>query len=156
MASSASEGVYACEFIERHCRITKGAHAGELVRLLPWQRDLIRDLFALQHGRRRYRRAYVQMPRKNGKTFLMACVGLYEAVGTSRHAPQYGSILRRAADGARPRPRDATSSPLSRRHPRKMAEQRPQNRVSTDSTSNLPAGNANAKMRPCEIAANTS
>jgi phage terminase large subunit-like protein len=80
MASIASEGAYVCEFIERHCRITKGAHAGELVRLLPWQRDLIRDLFAFQRGRRRYRRAYVQMPRKNGKTFLMACVGLYEAV----------------------------------------------------------------------------
>src|SRR5688572_3153453 len=80
MASSASEGVYVAEFIERHCRITKGAHAGELVRLLQWQRDLIRDLFALKRGRRRYRRAYVQMPRKNGKTFLMACIGLYEAV----------------------------------------------------------------------------
>ncbi len=31
-------------------------------------------------GKRRYRRAYIQMPRKNGKTFLMACVSLYEAL----------------------------------------------------------------------------
>jgi phage terminase large subunit-like protein len=79
MRSAVSEGSYVVEFIERHCRITKGAHAGELTRLLPWQRDLIRELFALDAGRRRYRRAYVQMPRKNGKTFLMACVALYEA-----------------------------------------------------------------------------
>jgi phage terminase large subunit-like protein len=77
---SSSEGVYVAEFVERHCRITKGTHAGELVRLLPWQRDLIGDLFALERGRRCYRRAYIQMPRKNGKTFLMACVALYEAV----------------------------------------------------------------------------
>jgi phage terminase large subunit-like protein len=80
MGSIASEGVYVCEFIEGHCRITKGSHAGELVRLLPWQQDLIGDLFALQRGRRRNRRAYVQLGRKNGKTFLMACVALYEAV----------------------------------------------------------------------------
>jgi phage terminase large subunit-like protein len=80
MRSAASEGSYVCEFIERHCRITKGTMAGQLVRLLPWQRRLIGDLFTLEHGSRRYRRAYVQMPRKNGKTYLMACVALYEAV----------------------------------------------------------------------------
>jgi phage terminase large subunit-like protein len=76
MRSIASEGVYVCEFIEAHCRITRGAHAGELVRLLSWERELIGDLFVLQHGRRRYRRAYVQLGRKNGKTFLTACVAL--------------------------------------------------------------------------------
>jgi phage terminase large subunit-like protein len=79
MRSVASEGPYVCEFIERHCRITKGENAGQLVVLLPWQRDLIDDLFALVGGSRRYRRAYVQMARKDGKTFLMACVSVYEA-----------------------------------------------------------------------------
>jgi phage terminase large subunit-like protein len=80
MRSVASEGSFVCQFIERHCRITKGPRAGKLVQLIPWQRALIRELFALEGGSRRYRRAYVQMPRKNGKTFLMACVALYEAV----------------------------------------------------------------------------
>jgi len=78
---SAGEGPYVIEFIQAHCRLTKGERAGQLVKLLPWQRDLITDLFAhTAEGVRRYRRAYVQMARKNGKTFLMACVALYEAV----------------------------------------------------------------------------
>jgi phage terminase large subunit-like protein len=80
MRSAASEGPYVIEFIERHCRITKGEAAGRLVKLISWQRDLVTDLFALSGGSRRYRRGYVQMPRKNGKTFLLACVALYEAV----------------------------------------------------------------------------
>ena len=80
MRSAASEGPFVIEFIERHCRITKGEAAGRLVKLVSWQRDLITDLFALSDGSRRYRRGYVQMPRKNGKTFLLACVALYEAV----------------------------------------------------------------------------
>lgn len=50
------------------------------MKLVQWQKDLIRDLFALAVGVRLYRRAYVQMPRKNGKTFLLACIAIYEAV----------------------------------------------------------------------------
>ncbi|HYZ13763.1 MAG TPA: terminase large subunit [Actinomycetota bacterium] len=78
--NATSEGAFVIEFIERHCCLTKGTRAGERVHLLQWQKDLITDLFALDVSRRRYRRAYVQMARKNGKTFLMACVALYEAV----------------------------------------------------------------------------
>jgi phage terminase large subunit-like protein len=80
MRSAASEGPYVIEFIEHHCRITKGKAAGRLVELISWQKELITDLFALSAGSRRNRRGYVQMPRKNGKTFLLACVALYEAV----------------------------------------------------------------------------
>jgi phage terminase large subunit-like protein len=76
-----TEGPYVADFIEKHCRITKGERAGSLVRLEPFQRELLDALFELRpDGRRRYRRAYVQMARKNGKTFLIACVSLYEAV----------------------------------------------------------------------------
>jgi phage terminase large subunit-like protein len=75
-----SEGSFVIEFIERSCRITKGKLAGQLVKLVQWQRDLIQDLFTLQDGVRRYRRAYIQMGRKNGKTFLLACIAIYEAV----------------------------------------------------------------------------
>jgi phage terminase large subunit-like protein len=75
-----SEGSFVNEFIERSCRITKGKQAGQLVKLVQWQKDLITDLFALQDGVRRYRRAYIQMARKNGKTFLLACIAVYEAV----------------------------------------------------------------------------
>jgi phage terminase large subunit-like protein len=80
-SAARSEGRYVVSFVERHCRLTKGARAGELVKLLPWQKDLIRDLFELgPDDRRRYRRAYIQLGRKNGKTALAAWVALYEAV----------------------------------------------------------------------------
>jgi phage terminase large subunit-like protein len=49
--------------------------------LLDFQKQLIRDLFTLTaDGLRRYRQALVMMPRKNGKTFLLACLALYDAV----------------------------------------------------------------------------
>lgn len=77
----ASEGPFVAEFIETHCRITRGDATGQLMQLLPFQRDLLDEVFALRDdGKRRYRRAYVQVARKNGKTSLWAAVSLYEAV----------------------------------------------------------------------------
>lgn len=78
--STTSEGPYVVQFIESHCRITKGGQAGQLIKLIDWQKDLITDLFALQGGVRRYRRAYIQLGRKNGKTVLLACCAIYAAV----------------------------------------------------------------------------
>jgi phage terminase large subunit-like protein len=76
-----TEGSYVRDFVEAHCRITRGEGTGELVKLVPFQRRLIDDLFELgDDGRRRYRQALVQMPRKNSKTFLSACLALYDAV----------------------------------------------------------------------------
>jgi phage terminase large subunit-like protein len=77
----ATEGSFVTEFVQGHSRITRGPHAGELVQLLPFQRELIDDLFGLRgDGLRQHRQALVMMPRKNGKTFLVACLALYEAV----------------------------------------------------------------------------
>jgi phage terminase large subunit-like protein len=64
-------------FVESFCRLVKGKQARQRVRLRPFQREIIEGLF----GVRRPRRAYVQMPRKNGKSFLAACIGLYALVG---------------------------------------------------------------------------
>ena len=55
------QGSFVIEFIERHCRITKGKAAGQLVKLVavaegPHQRPV-----RARAGVRRYRRAYVQM-----------------------------------------------------------------------------------------------
>jgi phage terminase large subunit-like protein len=80
LAARKTEGSFVAEFIQQHCRLTRGDRAGQLVRLEPFQRELLDDLFELRAGTRRYRRAYVQLPRKNGKTFLLACVSLYEAL----------------------------------------------------------------------------
>lgn len=86
MAARKSEAAFVIDFIESFCRVTVGERSGELVDLLPFQRELIEGLYALDDDddRRRYRQAYIQMPRKNGKTFLLACLSLYEAA-TGEH-----------------------------------------------------------------------
>lgn len=52
---------------------------GEPLILLPWQEKIIRDLFGTlnEDGLRKYRTAYVEIPRKNGKTKLAAAIALY-------------------------------------------------------------------------------
>jgi phage terminase large subunit-like protein len=73
-----TDGPLVCDFIESFLRITKGSHAGETLRLRPWQHDLIGDLFELRpDGRRRYRRGLIGMPRKNGKSALASGLALY-------------------------------------------------------------------------------
>lgn len=73
-----SEGRHVIEFIEAFCRPSKTE--GPL-QLRPWQRELIDDLFVLDdRGRRQHRRAYIGMPRKNGKSTLGAALALYGLV----------------------------------------------------------------------------
>lgn len=67
-------------FFERLLVHTKGDWAGGAFKLQPWQRDeIIRPLFGWKRpdGTRRYRRAYVEIPRKNGKSTLCAGIALY-------------------------------------------------------------------------------
>lgn len=56
------------------------AARGETLRLLGWQAFLIVNIGGWRHmvtGLRRFRTAYVEVPRKNGKSTLLAGVGLY-------------------------------------------------------------------------------
>jgi phage terminase large subunit-like protein len=66
-------------FIEKHCRHHKGEWAGRPFILAPWQREIVRAIFGWRRddGTRRYRTAYVEIPRKNGKTELAAAISLY-------------------------------------------------------------------------------
>lgn len=65
-------------FIE-NLRHTKGKWAGEPFWLLPWQEQIIRDMFGVvrEDGARQFRTAYVEIPKKNGKSELAAAVALY-------------------------------------------------------------------------------
>jgi phage terminase large subunit-like protein len=70
----------ACEFFVRYLRHQKGELAGQPLALAAWQlEEIVRPLFGWKRrdGTRRYRTAYVEIPRKNGKTTLAAGVGLY-------------------------------------------------------------------------------
>lgn len=58
---------------------SKGEWAGQSFLLEPWQQFLLWDLFGWKRadGLRRFRVAYVECPRKNGKTTILAAIGLY-------------------------------------------------------------------------------
>ena len=68
----------AVKFIE-NLRHTKGKWAGTRFWLLPWQEQLIRDIFGVvkPDGNRQFRTAFVEIPKKNGKSELAAAVALY-------------------------------------------------------------------------------
>ncbi|MGM0582936.1 MAG: terminase large subunit [Bacteroidota bacterium] len=57
----------------------KGELAGQPITLELWQKFIVGSLFGWKRedGTRKYREAYVQVARKNGKTTLMAPIGLY-------------------------------------------------------------------------------
>lgn len=78
------DGRFVAEFVEQHCRVTKesvGGHAGSLLRLRPWQRNLCAAVFARRpDGRYRHRQALIGLPRKNGKSALGSSFGLYGLV----------------------------------------------------------------------------
>lgn len=70
----------AVEFFTRWLKHQKGEYAGRPLTLDDWQAEkIIRPLFGWRrkNGMRKYRTAYVEIPRKNGKTTLAAGVGLY-------------------------------------------------------------------------------
>lgn len=77
-AAPKPEGEVVAEFIESFCRLSKGDGAGELIRLRPWQREILNEIFAhREDGRRKYRRGLLLMPRKNGKSLVSAGIALY-------------------------------------------------------------------------------
>ena len=74
----------ACAWFPEHCSHSKGEFAGTPFDLLDYQTLLIlRPLFGWLHakgdqaGTRRFRKAYLQIPKKNGKTQLIAGLALY-------------------------------------------------------------------------------
>ncbi|MDO4659789.1 terminase large subunit [Streptococcus sp.] len=68
----------AVTFIQNLCH-TKGRWAGQKFLLLPWQEQIVRDLFGIvkKDGNRQFLTAYVEIPKKNGKSELAAAIALY-------------------------------------------------------------------------------
>jgi len=67
-------------FCSTFCCHSKGQWAGSPFELLRWQRDdLVWPLFGWMRadGSRRYRRAYIEVAKKNGKSALVSALGLY-------------------------------------------------------------------------------
>ncbi len=66
-------------FIETFCTHTKGELTGTPLLLEDWQKKIIGDLFGWkqENGLRKYRTAFIEVGRKNGKSTLCAAIGLY-------------------------------------------------------------------------------
>ena len=79
-------------FIEK-LRITSGMHAGRPFKLRPWQKKIIRAIYAKP---RTVRQVLVTVPRKNGKTQLAAALALCHLCGPE--AKPRGQVVSAAAD----------------------------------------------------------
>ena len=76
---------------------TKGKLAGTQFKPEPWQQFIIAMIYGWRrndNGTRRFRRAYIQIARKNGKTFLSSGVALYDLV-TEKGAEVYSAATKR-------------------------------------------------------------
>lgn len=78
---------------------TKGKWHGVPFDLLPWQERIIQDVFGTikKDGFRRYNTAYIEIPKKNGKSELAAAVALYMLCGEGEWAAEvYGCACDRS------------------------------------------------------------
>ena len=83
---------YAVSFIQCLSH-TKGTWAGKPFKLLDWQERIIRDLFGIlkANGYRQFNTAYIEIPKKNGKSELAAAVALLLTCGDGeQRAEVYG------------------------------------------------------------------
>ena len=76
----------AVKFIETYYRPST---IGQPVKLLPWQRDLVRRLYGwkTREGKRRHRKLILSTGKKNGKNFINAGILLYELLGGVQPSP---------------------------------------------------------------------
>lgn len=73
-----TRGEKVCAFIERFCIVPEGDLVGRKVKLAPFQRAFILDVYDNPHGTRR---AYLSIARKNAKTATIACIVLAHIAG---------------------------------------------------------------------------
>ena len=76
---SAKRANHVIEFIENYCKHSKGKMGGQPVRLELWEKALLATIFGFIdiEGNRKYREAILFVGKKNGKSLLASCVGLY-------------------------------------------------------------------------------
>lgn len=67
------------EFVENFCRHSKGKMGGQPIRLELWEKALLATVFGFVdiNGNRKYREVLLIVGKKNGKSLLASCVGLY-------------------------------------------------------------------------------
>jgi phage terminase large subunit-like protein len=88
---------HAVEFIEE-LEQWRGEFAGRRLELEPWQKFIVYNIFGFElNGRRRFGRAYVEVPRKNGKSTFAAAIMLYGLVADGENGAQVFSVATKMA-----------------------------------------------------------
>lgn len=83
---------YAVNFIQELSH-TKGAWSGKKFELIDWQEQIVRDLFGIlkPNGYRQFNTAYIEIPKKQGKSELAAAIALLLCCGDGEErAEVYG------------------------------------------------------------------
>lgn len=82
-------GQYVCDFIENYCVQSQDRWKGKKVELFDWQRDFLMRLFGWKNADdlRRYKSAYLEVAKKNGKSTLLSGLALYLLVADQAGAP---------------------------------------------------------------------
>ena len=103
---------YAVRFIECLTH-TKGIWSGKKFKLLEWQEQIIRDVFGIlkPNNYRQFNTAYIEVPKKNGKSELAAAIALFlccadgeeraEVYGCAADRQQASIVFEVAADMVR-------------------------------------------------------
>ena len=73
-----TRGEKVCQFIEKFCPVPEGKLVGQPIKLMPFQRKFILDIYDNPKGTSR---AYLSVGRKNGKSALIAAKALAHIVG---------------------------------------------------------------------------
>jgi len=111
--SSVTRGQAVIRFIELHCRAPEGEHVGKPIRLEPFQKRFLTEVYDNRSGTRR---GYLSIARKNGKSALIAGILLAHLAGPE--AKQNSQIV----SGARSRDQAALVYSLAA----KMVQMSPQ------------------------------
>lgn len=83
-------GQHVIDFIQAYCRHTKGKWRGKPFVLLKWEMLLLYELFEIDPitRLRRYRWAYIEIPKKQGKSELVAALLLYMLIADGEESPE--------------------------------------------------------------------
>lgn len=91
---SNKRGNHIIEFCENYCKHSKGKMGGKPVILELWEKAMLATIFGFVNieGIRKYQFAELIIGKKNGKSLLSSCVGLYLQVADCEAGPEVYSV----------------------------------------------------------------
>lgn len=92
---STKQGEGIIRFIESFCHHSQGEWAGNRVHLEPWQCAMLYILYGWRWadtGYRRFKFAYIELAKGNGKSFLASAIGVYELIGSGEPGAEVYSV----------------------------------------------------------------